>query len=402
MEIRPILSALMHHKTGTILVALQIAVSLAIIVNAMFIINQRVEKMNRPTGIDVPNLIAVSIRATSSDYDGIANTRRDLDWLRNHPDVSHATVINAIPLSGGGSATGLRVVPDENVTPVNTGRYNFDEHGLETLGVNLVRGRNFYAEEVDIRVDGEESKTPNVVIMTQALATELFPDEDALGKTVYWGAMEPSTVIGIVDHMQGSWVGWDGLNRNVFHARISENRFVRYMIRTKPGRRDAFMSILESELFKLNNRRVIRTVDAHEDIVKRTYEMDSAMTNILVSVIVLLVGLTALVIVGLASYLVSQRTKQIGTRRALGATRFHILRYFMVENWLITSIGAILGSLLTVAIGYLLETNFDLPRLDWRYLVVSVLVLWVVSQFAAYWPARRAAEVPPAVATRSV
>ena len=94
MEIRPILSALMHHKTGTILVALQIAVSLAIIVNAMFIINQRVEKVNRPTGMDVANLIVVSMRATSNDYDGIANTVRDLDWLRGHPDIAQATVMN--------------------------------------------------------------------------------------------------------------------------------------------------------------------------------------------------------------------------------------------------------------------------------------------------------------------
>jgi putative ABC transport system permease protein len=109
-----------------------------------------------------------------------------------------------------------------------------------------------------------------------------------------------------------------------------------------------------------------------------------------------------LVIVGLTSYLVSQLTKQIGTRRALSATRFQILRYFMVENWLITSMGGLLDSLLTIGIGYVLETNFDLPRLDWRHLVISILVLPVVSQFANYWPARRASDAPPAVATRSV
>lgn len=402
MEIRPILSALKHHKTGTVLVALQIAVSLAIIVNAMFIINQRVEKMERPSGIDVPNLIAVSIRATSKDYDNIANVERDLDWLRNHPDVIQATYINQFPLSGSGSGTGLRTVPDENITPVSTARWNMDQYGIEALGANLVRGRNFYGEEVEIRREGDEPKSPDVVIVTQALADELFPDEDALGKTVFWGTMSPSTVIGIIDHMQGSWVNWDGLNKNVYHARISDGTFARYLIRTKPDRRDAVMAIIETELSKLNGDRVIRDVRAQEDIVKRTYELDQAMTNILISVIALLMGLTALVIVGLASYFVTQRTKQIGTRRALGATRFDILRYFLVENWLITTMGAVLGCILTVAISYVLETNFDLPRLDWRYLATGVLVLWFVSLFAAYWPARRATEVTPAVATRSV
>lgn len=402
MEIRPILSALTHHKTGTILVALQIAVSLAIIVNAMFIINGRIEKMNRPTGIDLENIIVVSLRGVGDSYDSLGQTRRDLDWLREQPDVMFATVTNHVPLSGSGSGTGLRTVPDENVTPISTARYNFDEYGLDTLGANIVRGRNFYPEEVQIRRDGEESQTPDVVIVTQALADNLYPEEDALGKTVYWGDMDPSTIVGIVDHMHGSWVNWDGLDRNVFHARISEGSFKRYMIRTKPGRRDAFMSTLETELSTLNNNRVIRAIRSHEEIAQRSYEMDRAMTGILFTVIVLLVGLTALVIVGLASYFVSQRTRQIGTRRALGATRFDILRYFLIENWLITTLGAVTGCILTVVVSYWLETSFDLPRLDWRYLVGAVLALWVVSQFAAFWPARRASNVPPAIATRTV
>jgi putative ABC transport system permease protein len=392
----------MHHKTGTLLVALQIAVSLAIIVNAVFIINQRVEKMNRPTGIDVNNLIVVSIRAISRDYDNVANIRTDMSWLREHPDVSQATVINHIPLSGSGSSTGFRTIPDENITAISTGRYSVDEHGLETLGVNLVRGRNFYPEEVQVRRRGDEAVPSPVVVVTQALADELFPDEDALGKTIYWGSMNPATIIGIIDHMQGSWVNWDGLDRNLFHARISDSTFSRYLIKAKPGRRDALMNVLEEELSGLNRHRVIRGVRAHEDIVQRSYEIDRAMTNILIAVIIMLVGLTALVIVGLASYFVAQRTRQIGTRRALGATRLDILRYFLVENWLITTLGASLGCILTVAISYVLETNFDLPRLDWRYLAISVLVLWVVSQFAAYWPARKAMDVAPAVATRSV
>jgi putative ABC transport system permease protein len=403
MEIRPILSALTHHKTGTILVALQIAVSLAIIVNAMFIINARIEKMNRPTGMDVENNIVISLRGVGEDYEPLANIRRDLDHLRNMPDVLQATVINHIPLSGSGSGTGLRAEPDENITPAGTGRYTFDEHGIETLGVNLVRGRNFYPEEVQITIPGETEPTPaDKVIVTQALADELFPDKDALGETVYWGSMSPATIIGIVDHMQGSWVNWDGLNRNVMHARIYAGESVRYLIRAKPGRRDTLMSVLETELSGLNRNRVIRYVRAQEDMARRSYEVDQTMTNILSTVIVLLIALTALVIVGLASYFVSQRTRQIGTRRALGATRFDILRYFLLENWLITTFGAVFGAVLTVAISYVLETNFDLPRLDWQYLALSVVVLWIVSQFAAYWPARRASAIPPAIATRTV
>ena len=126
------------------------------------------------------------------------------------------------------------------------------------------------------------------------------------------------------------------------------------------------------------------------------------MTVMLMIVIGLLVGLTALVIVGLASWFVSQRTRQIGTRRALGATKLDIVRYFLVENWLITTLGAVGGVVLTVAVAYWLETTFELPRLDWRYPIVAVFALWTVGLVAASWPALRASRVAPAVATRNV
>ena len=114
------------------------------------------------------------------------------------------------------------------------------------------------------------------------------------------------------------------------------------------------------------------------------------------------IGLTALVIVGLSSFHVTQRTKQIGTRRALGATRRHIIREFLLENWLITTAGALLGAALTIAVAYWLETSFGLERLDWRYLPAAIGILWLLSSLAVAEPARRAASVPPAVATRSV
>ncbi len=404
MEIGPILRALARHKTGTFLVALQIAVSLAIMVNAAFIISARVEKMNRPTGMDVENIVAVSIRAVGEDHDGLADIRRDLDWIRSHPDVVAATKINQIPLSGSGSWTGLRTEPVETLEPVATARYEVDEHGLEALGANLVRGRNFRPEEIQIEILGEtDAGTPPVVIVTQALADELFgEDADALGRTVYWGDDAPSEIIGIIDHMHGSWVNWDGLDQNLLMPDITVFESVRYLIRTRPGRRDTFMGELEDGLVALNPNRVIRWVRSHEEIAERTYETDRAMANMLIAVIGLLVGLTALVIVGLASWFVAQRTRQIGTRRALGATRLDIVRYFLVENWLITTLGAAGGVILTVAVAYWLETTFELPRLDWRYPLTAVFALWTVGLLAASWPALRASRVPPAVATRNV
>ena len=166
--------------------------------------------------------------------------------------------------------------------------------------------------------------------------------------------------------------------------------------------RDRLLPIIEEKLAASNRMRVINRVRTLEELAANSYRMDRGMAVILGIVISLLIGLTALVIVGLSSFQVARRKKQIGTRRALGATRLHIIREFMLENWFITTGGALLGAVLSVAVAYWLETAFELPRLDWRYLPAGIGILWLLSSLAVIEPARRAAAVPPAVATRSV
>ena len=195
---------------------------------------------------------------------------------------------------------------------------------------------------------------------------------------------------------------WDKLANVVIQPGKPASTTNKYIIRVEPGMRDELMPIIEQKLGESNLRRVVKSVRALEEMAARSYRRDRGMAIILSVVISLLIGLTALVIVGLSSFHVSQRTKQIGTRRALGATRMHIIKQFMLENWLITSAGAVLGAILTVAVAYWLENSFELPRLDWRYLPAGILSLWALSSLAAIEPARRAAAVPPAVATRSV
>jgi putative ABC transport system permease protein len=277
------------------------------------------------------------------------------------------------------------------------------ESGLETLGITLIAGRNFYPEEIDYYIPGKtERQTPASVLVTKVLADKLYPDGDALGKSVYWGSLEASTIVGIIQHMQGAWISWDELEQVTIQPGIHASEHTRYLIRTSPGERDRLLPLIEEKLAELDRRRVVNYVRTHRDIVDRSYQFDQLMVNILTIVIILLIGLTSLVIVGLVSYFVTQRTRQIGTRRALGATRFDILRYFLTENWIITTSGAVLGSFLTVAVSYIMETSFSLPRLDMNYLLLAIPALWFTSQLAAWFPARRAAEVSPAVATRTV
>jgi len=402
MHFGPIISSLLRNKTGPLLVALQIAVTLAIVINSLFIILQRVEKINRDSGIDVDNVIISYVRGFGSDFDVASSITSDIDLIKSIPGVIAATVANAIPLTGSGSATGLRAVPDPALDAASTGRYQWSDDGLDALGVELTRGRNFYPEEVDYHFPNEPSKPIPSVIVTQALADELYPDDDALGKPVYWGDMQQSTIIGIIGHMHGSWVNWDKLGNVVVHPGKPVQTTNKYIIRVQPGMRDELIPIIEQRLAESNRHRVVKRVSALADAAAGSYRSDRGMAIILSIVISLLIGITALVIIGLSSFHVTQRTKQIGTRRALGAKRRDIILQFVAENWIITAVGGLLGAVLTVVIAYWLETSFSLPRLDWNYLPIGIVTLWILSTLAVIEPARRAAAVPPAVATRSI
>ena len=401
MGIRPMVASLLRNKIGPLLVALQIAVTLAIVINSLFIILQRIEKMNRDSGIDVENVIVADVRGFGADFDVVDSITNDIDLIKSIPGVIAATVSNHAPLSGSGSGTGLRTVPDETIDAVSTARYQWSEEGLDALGVRLSRGRNFYPEEVHFETPGTDNPIPAVLI-TQALATDLFGDADALGKTVYWSGMEPSTVVGIIGQMHGSWVNWDKLDNVVIHPGKPAYTNNRYIVRVEPGLRDELIPVIEQSLSESNLGRVVKRVRSLEEMAASSYQRDRGMAIVLAVVVSLLIGLTTLVIVGLSSFHVTQRRRQIGIRRALGARRMHIIREFLLENWLITTMGAVFGCILTVVVAYWLEVSFQLPRLDWRFLPAAIGILWVLSTLAVIVPARRAAAVPPAVATRSL
>ncbi len=403
LNIRPILSSLLRNSTGAVLVSLQIALALAILVNATYIVKQRVDSINRPTGIDDANMFAVDSVGFTSRYDHAASLRDDLDYLRGLNGVIAATPSNAVPLSGSGSAGPLYRSPERKDSDSVIGMmYEMDEYGLQTLGARLVAGRNFRKEEIltPMTTDNQSRPIPQI-IMTESLAREFFRGAGAIGRTIYDPFGHPSTVIGVVADMAGSFLDVP-YRRNLFIVPQQPLIFgFHYLVRTQPGRRDEIMRIAAEHLAGSNPDRVIKSVRS-VDLYKRSAFLSERITAIcLVIVTALLLAVTALGIFGLATFNVSTRTKQIGTRRAVGARKRDIVQHFLVENGLITSAGVIVGCALALAAGYGLSRQYQLPRLDLYYLVGGVLVLWLIGQLAAWQPARRAATVSPSIATRT-
>jgi len=412
MEFRPILNALMRNKTGLLLIALQVAITLAIVCNSVFIILQRIEKVNRPSGMDESALFTVTSLGFASDYNLRNTLREDLEALRSIPGVVDATTINSVPLSNGGWSEGTSTdpesVPEEQRKNVQSAVYMVDEHGLNTLGVKLIAGRNFTADDVTYRTKNDKG-SPHSLIVTQALADQAYPDGNALGKVIYTsigGKNGPLTIVGIVERLQAPWVGWEKVENSLLVPQYQDGEFdsgsSRYLVRTEPGRRDEVMKQAEAKLGAINPGRIVRGLRSIEEVRGDSYRQDRAMTIVLTTVILSLLAVTGLGIVGMVSFWVTRRVKQIGTRRALGARRFDIRRYFMIENVIVVGIGIALGLLLTYGFNLWLMKHYELPRLSWYYAPLGALTVLLLGQLAVFGPATRASRVSPAVATRTV
>ncbi|MEO8460078.1 MAG: FtsX-like permease family protein [Dokdonella sp.] len=403
MEIRPILSALMRSKVSMILIGLQVALTLAIVCNSLFIIGQRLDRMNRLSGMNETDTFFFGSAGFGQGYNASATMKEDLALLRQMPGVASATVTNSVPMSNGGWSTGIQLQPKQKTSTADTTLYITDDKGLETFGVKLIAGRNFKPEEIVDQKFGD-SLRPAVIIVTKALADKVFPDGDALGKQVYMDEDPPtSTIIGIVEKTQQPWVTSDSIENTTFvPAFMPYGNSTRYLVRTEPGRRDEVMKAVEQNLSESNRSRIIGKMHSIEEERRDAYAGDRAMAIILGTVIFALLAITALGIVGMASFWVAQRTKQIGTRRALGATRNDILRYFQTENFIITTLGLIVGGILAYAFSLWLMTSYQSPRLPWYYVPIGFLCLWLLGQLAVLGPALRATRVSPAIATRSV
>jgi putative ABC transport system permease protein len=224
---------------------------------------------------------------------------------------------------------------------------------------------------------------------------------------MYFGTGEGAQgalVVGVVERLQAAHVNLEERSEYsaLIPARLYGNPGNMYAIRAEAGQRDRVMKEAEAALRKSSASPMILRLKTFDQDRKELYRADAAMSWMLVTVSVLLLLITCSGIVGMASLWVTQRRKQIGVRRALGARKLDILRYFITENFMITSAGVFGGVAMGLAVNQLLVSKLEMARLPVAYLVGGAVVFWALGILAAYGPAWRAASISPATATRSV
>lgn len=405
MDIAPILATLRRHKTAALLIALQVAVACAILCNAVYMVSQRSARMLQPTGIEQDRL--VMINSIGLDTEGSRKDRiaADLAALQAVPGVERAINVGQFPFADNSWATGLTLEENQSKPTVTPSMVTAGEGYLETAGLKVLRGRWFAADEfqdADVFRGDAPIVVPSVVV-SDALARRLFPDGDALGKTIHGVGQGGSRIVGIVADMlaPGGQPGHANSDYEVLFVPIRSD-MTWFVLRTTPEQRDRVLAAGVEALNRVSGNRIIQRQRTLEEMRGNYYSRDRAVVWLLVLVSVAMLAITAFGIGGLASFWVQQRTRQIGVRRALGATRGDILRYFQTENFLIVTGGVVLGMLLAFGINQWLMHKYELARLPLYYLPIGALALWLLGQVAVLWPALRAASIPPATATRSV
>jgi len=411
MEIRPILSALLRNKTGPILVALQVALSLAILANAAHIVNERRAVAARPSGLaDENSMFYITVRTLSNDTpeQQLANIKRQTALLRAVGGVASVAHTTQMPMGRSGSNTSVAVDRRQARATAIASTYLSGDSLIKTYGLKLVEGRDFLPAELLDYNESTSTEQPPQVIATKALAEKMWPGQSAVGKTMFFGTgndAQPALVVGVVETLMSTQaeVGESAMYSVIVPARLYGGGPVElYAIRTEPGQRDRVMKEVEEALRKSSATPMITKMKTSDDDRKERYRADVALQWMLITVGVLLLLITASGIVGMASLWVTQRRKQIGVRRALGAKKTDILRYFITENFMITSAGVFGGVALGLALNQLLVSKLEMARLPAGYLVFGALGFWLLGVLAAYGPAWRAASISPATATRSV
>jgi putative ABC transport system permease protein len=422
MEIGPILRAMGRNKVRFGLIVAEVALTLAIVVNCVALIRDAQAKMGHASGFDDDNLVRVTSNPFEKAFreDGYLDNvlRQDLEVLRATPGVRDVTNTNFLPWNGGGSSTEMRIAGTTGEM-FRTQIYNADEKTFDTLGVAVTEGRNVTREDAErdtLRLraltsaqremgpDGlPKEKFLQEVVISRAYGKLVFGEkEPLLGKQLEDSDGDLYRVVGLIDDFYNPY-GWPIHEYVVFFPsfRRGYEYGAPYLVRTKPGQAAAVAKVLEDRLVQANNGRNL-TVRTLVEIKKQYFGPQRMLSTLMSVVVVLLVMVTSLGIVGLTSFSVTERTRQIGTRRALGARRGDVLRHFLAENWLLTTLGIAIGAGLALALNVGLVSGVEGAKLRWPLLGMGVLGLWAAGLLATLAPALRASRISPAIATRNV
>ncbi|HTG14296.1 MAG TPA: FtsX-like permease family protein, partial [Blastocatellia bacterium] len=400
-----------RNRVRSLLVVVEIALSLMLLVGAGLLLKSFARLRGVSPGFDPTNVLAVRLSLPVARYSSGASVKLFFDKISSRiavlPGVEGVSAASALPLSGLIARTTFTIAGQP---PANPNEVPFAQHRwvgpayFQTMKIPLVRGRDL--------TDRDNDHSPGVIVIDQALQRRFFEAQEPLGAHVLidMGDGNPARdyeVVGIVEdvkHMGLTDESTPTLYGPIPQAPKSAVPFMAnnlsLVVRTG----------VDAEALSASVRKELRNIDANVATagVRPMYQLLTASVaarkfnlELLVAFAATALLLAAAGLYAVIAYLVSQRTREIGIRLALGAAPRHILRLMIGQGMKLTAIGVAIGFIGAIAVTRLMSSLlFSVAPTDLVTFAVSAIALTLVALLACFLPARRATKVDPLVALR--
>ena len=393
MSIFLIIKSLLRRKVVTALLLLQLAVTLGLVVNSLLLASAAKELVDQPTGLALDQILTVWVKPTSKTLrlqpalsDVIS---RQLAAVRQIPGVEAADSLNQIPLRQGGSSWNIFEADRQDESNVDSVPYYYtSEQIFQVLDLQLVTGR--LLTDLDRGVEN--------IMLTEKLAKQLFAEQNPVGKVTNNG-----TVVGVVSDFYSQRYASDPFYGQIIFAPLHRaEQGYQLIVRVAPGQSDVVRQQLADVIRGAEPEMDIGTVmrmDENRDEVFRS-EIGLATLLAVLSGLMLLVAMISAY--SHAHFHALQMQKEVGIKRALGASKSRVLLDVLSESWLTTAIGAGFGILVCYGLNISLAKVISIPAVPvWLPLLTLVLLLLCVT-LATWYPARIATRISPATATKTL
>jgi len=385
----------------------EVALSVALLIGAGLLIRSFARLQQVDPGYSVSNLMTARVNLSNTAYPGslpkAAFYDRFLTDLRGRPGIEAAAISSGPPLSGDFTGGDVKLPAQSNEEAGSSAWRLVGPGYFATLGIPL-RGRDFTLQD---REDG-----PPVAIISAALAEKYFPNDDPIGRTLVMRSFgeEPRTIVGVAGDVRT--FGLDEDAGFVFYGSATQFagwnpmslvwRPVRHGAARDGGSTAASTDTVRASLRSIDPTAPLSSVASMETLLERSLGPRRFNLYLLGAFAAVSLALAAISLFGVMAYLVSQRTREIGVRLALGATRGEVFRLILGRGLTLAVAGAVGGVGAALWLTRVMETLlFSVSRTDPVTFIAVPLALVAVALLACYIPARRAMRVDPVIALRA-
>jgi putative ABC transport system permease protein len=385
-----------------LLVVSEVAVALLLLVGAGLMTKSFLRLQQVDPGFDATNVVSMNIALPTSKYRAqqLNNFYDQLfERIRNVPGVKSVGGINPLPLGGtnislsvlveGAPAVALTDRPSVGVRVVTPGYF-------QTMSIPILKGRAFTEQDRD--------NSPNVILVNEALASRFWPNQDAIGKRLDFeedsGKQVWREIVGVVGNVKHKGLATEVMPEAYFPYNQDPENFMGLVVRTASDPMSMIPAI-RNQVLSIDKDQPVSDIMTMEQRLAKSVAASRFVMLLLGSFSVLALGLAAVGIYGVMSYLVTQRTQEIGVRMALGAQKRDVLKLVVRRGMVLAIIGTAIGLVASLALTRLMRSLlFEVTPTDWLTFVITSVVLLTVALLACYIPARRATKVDPLVALR--